>query len=369
MARGTSTISVTGTNGDDILHIPVGYDITQVSVNGGRGSDTLDLSTYQPGSTPGVILDIEASGARSPGSVVSDQSFSGVPGSLPNTGHTVTGTITNVENLIGTTGNDILSVNLAGITTRLDGGAGNDYLSASNATSATLIGGAGSDWLLSTVAGSTLIGGSVDSSGTVHEDGSIDTFQVGVPAVTIADFQVGTDRLIFGTNHSMDAAFAAAAWVDNGSGGSTLMVNGAARVTLAGVPVSTAQTISYGFEYVSTGNGTMQGGATNDVLNCSNNYVDTVMTGPNSGNDLILNFNKAQDVLDFTSDTQVTWCNTFVNGQDALLGTFAGGSVTMTGLSTADLGALHIHGLATPAMIDPMDHISWWSVPSDAALF
>lgn len=80
MAKSASTISVTGTNGDDILHIPAGYDITQVTVNGGRGNDTLDLSTYQAGTTPGVYVDIEASGTRSPGSIVSDQSFSGVPG-------------------------------------------------------------------------------------------------------------------------------------------------------------------------------------------------------------------------------------------------------------------------------------------------
>jgi hypothetical protein len=368
MAKSASTISVTGTNGDDILHIPAGYDITQVTVNGGRGNDTLDLSTYQAGTTPGVYVDIEASGTRSPGSIVSDQSFSGVPGSLPNTGHTVQGTITNVENLIGTTGNDVLSMNLAGITTRLDGGAGNDYLSVSGAASATLIGGSGSDWLISTVAGSTLIGGSVDSSGVVHEDGSVDTFQIGLPQVTIDDFQVGTDRLIFGTNHSMDAAFAAATWVDNGSGGSTLMVNGAARVTLAGIPVSTAQTIGYGFEYVSTGNGTVQGGATNDVLNCSNNYVETVMTGPSTGNDLVLHFNPSQDLLDFTSDAQVSWSNTFVNGEESLLGTFAGGSVTLMGLTTADVGSLHVQGLVTPPTIDPTDHMSWWSVPSDAAL-
>lgn len=368
MLKSAQTITVTGTNGDDILHIPSGYDIMQVAVNGGRGSDTLDLSTYQPGVTPGVTIDVLASGARSPGSIVNDQPFSGIPGSVAGPANYVSGTIQSVENLIGTTGNDNLSMNLSGITTRIDGGAGNDFIQVSGASSATLIGGSGSDWLNSTVAGSTLIGGSVDSSGIIHEDGSVDTFQVGLPHVTIADFQVGTDRLLFGTNHSMDAAFAAATWVDDGHGDATLMVNGAARVTLTGISVSAAQTIAYGFSYGSSGNGVFQGQSTNDVLLCSNNYAETVVTGAGTGNDLVTHFNTAQDFLQFTSDTQVTWSNTFVNGQESLLGTFAGGSVTLVGLTTSDVGAIHVQGLVTPPTTDPMDHMSWWSVPSDTAL-
>ena len=372
MAKPSSTITVTGTNGDDILHIPAGYDITQVSVNGRGGTDTLDLSNYQaPNGSSGVYLS-ETGTTSQPDSAVSDWSFVGVPGSSSSYGHLVFGTIQSIENLTGSSGNDWLMMGVGGIPTTLNGGPGNDYLSASNAASATLIGGSGSDWIYSVVPNSTLIGGSL-VNGVVHEDPagtSVDTFEIGPVNVNILDFQVGTDRLLFDAT-ATHPAFTGGIWVDNGSGGSTLMVIGAARVTLDGISPSTAQqSVAFGFEYTSTANGIFQGGPTNDVLYCNPNYAETVVTGPGTGNDVVMNFDKTHDVLDFASDTQVTWSNTYVNGQESLLGMFGGGSVTLTGLTTNDLssGALHVQGLITPATIDPTDHMSWWSVPSDAAL-
>ena len=363
MGSSSTLVSVTGTNGDDFLYIPRGYDITQVSVNGGKGVNTLDLSTYEPNVTPGVSVDFEAAGARSPGSIVSDFSFHGVVGSIANTNPSVFGTITNIQNIIGTTGNDILSSNASVAHVYLNGGAGNDSLQVSTATSATLVGGAGYDWLQTSVGGASLTGGTVNAAGAANHDSSYDTFVVGIYGATIQDFS-STDRLIFTGMHSADAAFAAGIWVSDGSGGSELMVNGTARIDLAGVPLATAVNVSLGHQYI-VENGILSGGTGNDVLKCTNNAI--VQVGPNSGNDVIVGFNST-DTLHFTSDMQVSWSDTVVNGQHSLLGTFTGGSVTLTGLGTSDLSSLHIDGLITPSTIDPVHHMSWWSVPSDQSL-
>lgn len=365
MSSSSTLVSVNGTNGDDTLYIPAGYDITQVSVNGGKGVNTLDLSTYEPNTTPGVYIDFETPGARSAGSVVSDFSFHGIAASIGNTNPAVFGTISNIQRVIGTTGNDILSSNATVPSVYFSGGAGNDWLQVSAATNATLIGGTGYDWLQTSAAHATLFGGTVNASGAANMDSSYDTFQVGIYGATIMDFS-STDRLIFGSNHGADAAFAAATWQSDGHGGSELMVNGTARIDLAGVSLATAETISYGFQYASQ-YGILYGGSSNDVLRCGNG-TDTVQIGSNLGNDIVTSFDKSADILDFTNDVQVSWSDTEVNGQQALLGTFAGGSVTLTGLATSDVSSLHIEGLTTLWTIDPTHHMSWWSVPSDAAL-
>lgn len=366
MGKVNSTLKITGTSGNDVLRVPNGYDLASVSFDGGRGSDTLDLSTYQPGATPGVRVDLIAGYIHSSGSVVELQPFTGVSGSMTYTAPAVRGTIVNVENLIGTTGNDSLTVDWGGVTTRIDGGAGNDQLTINNAAGATLVGGTGSDWLQSIVAGSTLVGGTLDANGA-HGDGSMDIFRVGVPSVTILDFEVGIDRLIFGNGHSLDASFASGYWMDDGHGGSQFVVNGAVRVDLAGVSVSAASGIQFGFDYISE-NGVLRGQSTNDVLRAGSNSIDNVQVGSGSGNDLVTQFDTAVDSLTFTNDLQVTWANSYVNGQSALLGTFTGGSIALTGLTTSDLSAMHINGLVTPYIVDPHPHLGFWSYASDATL-
>ena len=73
---GGTSFTVRGTRGDDTnLTLPSGALITQVTVDGGAGSDTLNLSDYQSG----VTLRLEGGFAKS-NSTVTDQAFTGLFG-------------------------------------------------------------------------------------------------------------------------------------------------------------------------------------------------------------------------------------------------------------------------------------------------
>ncbi|WP_308515732.1 hypothetical protein [Sphingomonas flavescens] len=355
----SSTTSVVGGNGNDILRVPSGHSLFDTTFDGGKGSDTLDLTNY---STRGVTIQLIDGYIHSNGSSVTDVAYTGVPAaSAPLTG-SVRGTIKNVENLTGSAGNDVLVVDIKGVVTTINGGDGNDYLYANvYDNSATLIGGHGNDWLLSLAPSTTLVGGTMDATGA-HGDGQRDFFELG-PYATILDFELGTDRLIFSSNHSMDAAFAAGQWISDGKGGSTFMVNGAAEVTLAGIAPALAQTIDYGFHYVPD-NGVLQGSSGKDVLQTNVNQVDRVIVGANSNDDIVTHFDPAMDVLQFNDGLQPNWSDSVVNGMPSLLATFAGGSLTLTGLTTADLANMHIDGVSGfPSTSTPM--LSYWSVSTD----
>jgi hypothetical protein len=366
MAKASSTFLLRGTSGNDVFRVPDGRTLLNTSFDGGRGNDTLDLSSY---ATSGVTVRLLEGYAKIHGSVVTDLSFTGVVGSYPTITNstTVRGTIKGIENVIGSGGNDFLSADINGGVVRLDGGGGNDALQAyGNIAGATLIGGLGSDWFDAYKSGTILIGGTLDAAGGAHGDGEYDVFSI-ANAATIRDFEVNIDRLIFSSNHSMDAAYAAGTWITDGAGGSIFMVGGQAKLTLTGVAPDVAATIPYGFQY-SPENGVLQGSSGDDVLHLGSSFVERVVIGQSNGDDIVLQFAKGTDIIQFTDGLQPVWSNTYVNGQKALLGSFDGGSVTLTGLSTDDVPALNIEGVGDPAQYGAAG-ISSWSVPTDAALF
>ena len=85
--------TVKGTRGDDTnLTLPSGALITQVTVDGGAGSDTLNLSAYGSG----VTLRLEGGFAKSK-STVTDKAFTGLFGNyLIVDDSSVGGTIRNI---------------------------------------------------------------------------------------------------------------------------------------------------------------------------------------------------------------------------------------------------------------------------------
>ena len=170
---GGTGLTVKGTRGDDTnLVLPEGALITQVTIDGGAGTDTLNLSDYGSG----VTITLEGGYAKSKSSVA-DQAFTGLFGNymLPTDGR-VTGTIRNVENVIGTQYNDYLHLNILNTPKFADGGAGNDVLN-SHGGNDTLVGGTGCDWLVGYWQNVTLIGGTWDGV-TATPDGQTDYFYV-----------------------------------------------------------------------------------------------------------------------------------------------------------------------------------------------
>jgi hypothetical protein len=118
----------------------VGY--IPASINGGGGGDTLDYSQYDALNNTGVTVNLGAYG-------------NGTYGYATRVGTSVS----NIQNVIGSRFNDILSGSIYGSV--LDGLGGNDTLTAySSGGRSVLIGGAGSDMLRGNAAGDIFIGGS-----------------------------------------------------------------------------------------------------------------------------------------------------------------------------------------------------------------
>lgn len=356
-----SGFTVTGTDGSDILELPSSATILNTTIDGRRGNDTLDLSNY---SSAGVYVRIEYGMAKAK-SLVIDQPFTGIfTASSLNGLPRVEGSIRNVENLIGTSGNDFLFVNtLGGVPKMIDGGEGNDVVNSLGG-SATLIGGSGSDWLVSYWENNIIIGGANDGDLSISDD-ERDVFYLG-SAPTVLDFEVGTDHILVELTSGQAAASVyapgAAVWNSDGTG-SSLFVNGVREVTLANVDAATAQSIIFGV-VVSPINNVVEGGPGDDMLFAGGHTTVTrVIAG--SGDDVVINFTLGLDTLVFDEGMTPVWSNTIVNGAGALVGTFEGGSITLQGLSMSDVESLMIEGSrgTLASTTDPL--ASGWSLPSD----
>jgi Ca2+-binding RTX toxin-like protein len=343
--------TITGTPGDDDILVPNGQ-LGSVRIDGGAGNDTLDLSNY---SSTGVGVRINI--ARQSSSYVSpDHAFHGIIYDYSLIGPTtVSGSITNVENIIGTAGNDALIIDSTK-PSYLNGGAGNDFLDSIEGNG-TLVGGAGSDWLLAYHSNNILVGGTY-VNGVATGDGTPDYF-FGNGGATILDFEPGIDHLIF---EGTPSAILSGTWQPYGSG-SELVVNGSVQAILANVTPDVASTIHLQFAITPT-NGQLHGTSGDDILYPTANT--SIYFDANSGNDYVTHFDKATDNLVFAANTNIMWSNSVANGEHTLVGSFSGGSVTLAGLSTADAASLHIEGLASTSF--GPDAFSTWSVPSDSLI-
>ena len=363
---GGGGFTVIGTDGNDAaLVLPAGATLLNTTIDGRRGIDTLDLSGY---ASDGVYVSLQYGLAKAK-SLVAEQPFTGVFGNSTLAGATTaSGTIRNVENLIGTAGNDFLFVHtLPGVAKYVDGGAGNDVVHALGGN-ATLFGGAGNDWLVSYYDGNILIGGA-DDGDLATSDGVRDFYYLG-SAPTILDFEADFDQLLveLGDGQSASTVYApgAAVWVSAGAG-SALYVNGVHEVTLANVDLATAQDIGFGV-VVSPIDGVVSGGPGDDMLYAGGHTnVTSVVVAPNSGNDVIINFTPSLDTLVLEDGVSPHWSNTIINGAAALVATFVGGSITFQGLSIDDVGSIMIQGDRGTVSESAGPIESAWSVDSDFA--
>lgn len=361
MGRSGTTTTVKGTDGDDPrLVVPDGWLLTKTLIDGGRGSDTLDLSGY---AFPGVRVYLTGGYAKSK-SYVSEQPYVGtIAEDLPSDPAAVTGTIKNVENLIGTSGHDFLKIQLNSTAPkRIDGGAGNDFIQILGGNG-THVGGTGSDWITSYWQGNTLVGGTY-VGGVATGDGERDFFYTG-SAPVILDFETLHDQLLFEIPMTSIAAYETARWVPDGASGSSLYVDGVLVVTLAGISPATAETIRFGYVVLAE-NGIVQGGQGNDILYAHGGTETTrILLDSDSGHDMTSFFEITEDILVFEDVAAVTWSNTMLNGSQALVGTFAGGSITLPGLSTADVANLQVEGVTDAQQVIGTDGMSHWSSNSD----
>lgn len=357
MGKSGTTTTLRGTRGDDIFTIPGNLLITQVVIDGGAGRDTLDLSSYGSGVT--ALLE---GGLAKSSSTVANKEFTGLWGNYTLAGAaTAKGTIKGVESLIGTDYNDFLFINLPSTAKYIDAGGGNDVVNSLGGN-AVLVGGSGSDWLVGYWQNVTLIGGTWNGS-TATADGEKDYFVAGSQCPVILDFEVGIDQLICEPSGWSMSDLGSLQWVSNGAGGSTLMIGGVAEVTLANVGLSLAQSIEIGHS-ISPVNGVVEGQSGDDLLYVGSIVPSRIILGADNGDDATIGFDILTDVLVFEDGVVPTWSNSLVNGAPALLGSWAGGSITLQGLSTDDVANLIIEGSAGSIGSDGPGP---WSTSSDYA--
>lgn len=336
--------SFRGTNGNDTFHVASLNELKTSTYDGLGGVDTLDLSALTAGIT--ISLTAEQTYKNSKSALWPDHAFTGfflddnltsVPGQL-------TGTISNIERVIGTSGGDHIALGNTGFG---DGGPGNDYLAGG-----FIVGGLGADYLdgsgpsYGAPAGSTevLVGGTYEN-GVATGDQTTDWFEInGGPAV-ILDFEVGIDKLVLPNSTGDPTTIASAVWqatTYNGAPSSVLSVNGQV-ITLAGITPDAANTIKVGQGFYNRSVSTVTSGPGDDIIWPSTGSSQLIF-GPGSGNDIVTHFTIADDHLVFTSGAPASWTDVFVNGEQAIQGFYDNGasSVTILGLTTADASHLLI---------------------------
>lgn len=325
-----------GTSGNDTFVVQSLAELKSSTYDGAGGVDTLDLHLLTSGLT--LNLSSEMVYKTSKSALWADHAFSGFytdsSNSLVADSNKISGSINNIERVIGTSGNDQIALASNGFA---DGGAGNDYLAGG-----FLVGGLGNDYVNGTGSSQVLVGGTY-VNGVATGDHATDWFELGGTGVVL-DFEVGIDELVFGGNSTGDpSALNNATWqatTYNGVASSILTLDGNS-VILAGITPDVASTIKVGqFQFQSS---TIRSGFGDDVIWPSSGPSQLVF-GSGSGNDIVTHFNIGDDHLIFTAGAPTSWTNVSVNGEQAIQGFYdnGGSSVTILGLTTADVSNLLI---------------------------
>lgn len=317
-----------GTSGNDTFIVQSLAQLKSASYDGAGGVDTLDLHLLTGGVTIGLAAEMTYRTSKS--ALWPDHAFSGFytdsSSSLANDTDKISGSINNIERVIGTSGNDQIGLASNGYA---DGGPGNDYV-----VGGTLVGGLGADYVNGTGPSELLVGGTY-VNGVAMGDQTTDWFEIDGSSGVILDFEVGVDKLILGAGPSLNGATWEATTY-NGVASSMLTANGE-TVTLVGITPDVANTVEVGF-FLGGGVPTLTSGPGDDIMWPSSGTSQLVF-GSGSGNDIVTHFNVSDDHLIFTADAPASWTNVSVNGEQAIQGIYDGGasSVTILGLTTADV--------------------------------
>ncbi|MEQ1753233.1 MAG: calcium-binding protein [Micropepsaceae bacterium] len=154
------------------------------------------------------------------------------------------GTMTNIEHLVGGSGNDSLTGDNGA--NKLDGAAGNDTL-AGGLGNDQLWGGAGSDLLVAD-GGDDTLNGNYSMQG--YGDAASDTFKIMANAhnVSIGDFKIGVDKLDFTDFNLGNSSYWTASAVQSSPAITTLTLTGQAQevvtVTLQGVSAGSTMSLN-----------------------------------------------------------------------------------------------------------------------------
>ncbi|MEP3786035.1 MAG: hypothetical protein ABJM43_22125 [Paracoccaceae bacterium] len=283
--------SLVGSNGNDILH-------------GGDGDDTLW------GGTGNDIL----SGDAGNDALYANDGHDSLEGG---DGDDLVQGSTGNETLNGGAGNDTINGSIGRDT--LDGGASDDTLNGGNDDD-LLMGGTGNDSMTGGQGADTLNGG--DDNDTLNGnsendvlsgDAGNDTLNGGSENDTL-DGGIGHDRLVGGTG--IDS-------LTGGEGDDTLIGGDGADVLLG-----------------DAGGDVINGGDGDDTLTGGDGADTFVFTGTAaSGADVLSDFTAGEDVLKFYG---VTFADlTFVDGTDEVTVSWANGSLSVQGWTTAELGEDH----------------------------
>ena len=338
---GGGSTSVRGTNGNDSLTVAGNQALRTTTYDGRGGVDTLDLSAL----TSGVSISLQNSPLRN-SIVYAEREFTGnyytFSLSEPDPSR-VSGTIKNIENLVGTSHDDFLFVDSGTAAKYIDAGGGNDAIGTNGAGHGTIVGGTGSDTMLVYWSNNTLVGGTY-ADGVATPDGESDTFMFGGSG-TILDFELGIDRLQIEAEVSAIPAILAAQWQDvtvDGGPAARLVADGQ-TITLVGLTAAQAATIPIQFTAFDTGTShVLTGGPGDDTFFAFTAHGEDVVLPSGSGHDTIVYFDTATDVLVFPDGGPASWTEVEVNGETALLGIYDGGasSVTLLGLTGTDIPLL-----------------------------
>lgn len=315
-----------GTSGNDTFHVASLNELKTSTYDGAGGIDTLDLSALSGGISIGLTSEMSFRTGKSV--LWPDQAFSGfyTDYSLVNAPGKITGSINNIERVIGTSGSDQIGLANNGYA---DGGPGNDYVAGG-----TVVGGAGADYVNGTGPSELLVGGTY-VNGVATADQTTDWFEIDGSSGVILDFEVGVDKLILGSGPSLNGATWQATTY-NGVASSMLTANGQ-TVTLVGITPDIANAVEVGF-FLGGGVATLTSGPGDDIMWPSSGTSQLIF-GPGSGNDIVTHFNVSDDHLIFTAGAPASWADVSVNGEQAIQGIYDDGasSVTILGLTTADV--------------------------------
>ena len=280
-----------GGEGNDTLDGGDGRD----TLAGGSGTDELSYVSSDAGTGVSVNLGSGYTGRGAAGDQISG--FENL------TGTDIAGS---ADFLTGTRGDNVLR-GLAG-NDRLDGGRGDDTLDRGSGRD-ILVGGSGADEL-SYASSETGTGVTVNLGSGYTGRGAMGDQISGFESLT-------------GTNIAGSADFLTGTRGDNylrGLAGNDHLNGGRGNDTLEG----------------GTGDDALRGGSGEDT------FIFSQKVSSDLGADSVLDFSLSQDVLVFDSSTTDEYADlTFENGQDGVHVHWAGGTVTLEGLSNADLGEEH----------------------------
>ncbi len=347
---GSGADTIDGGGGADIIAAGAGNDTvtyqgTEVSIDGGSGSDTLVLAAS--GGITAVNFAVAAGNDQTLGDGVNVTNFENLDASVVTTALTVTGS--SAANVITTgSGNDIIDGG-GGVDT-ISAGAGDDTVSYYG-TEHSIDGGIGTNTLVMKSAASVNLGNSDQTTGdatTVSNFQNVDAsaLSTGVSIVGTSGINIitggagndtidgagGADTIVAGGGNDTVSYYGTETSIDGGTGVNTLVMKAAATVNLGNTDQTTADSTNVAnFQNVDAS------ALTTAVSITGSSTANTIIGG--SGNDTIDGFGGADTINAGAGDDTVTYHGTEVSidgntGTDTLI-ISAGATLTAVNFAVA----------------------------------